>query len=164
MENIKIVKVNEGSAQFLYELMNDKSVLAALNEIPTTLEIWADAIIEWEQDADEEDYIIFDEHIPIGWLGINGLSATDKKAYIKMIALLPKYQNSGIGQYAVNEIIESLKLQGYVSIVLYTDKSNIQAQKCYSKCGFKVTDIIEQKMSNGAVIERYKMERLLYTN
>lgn len=164
MENIKIVKVDEGNAQFLYELMNDKSVLTALNEIPTTLEIWTDAITEWEKDADEENYIIFDEHIPIGWLGINGLSAADKKAYMKMIALLPKYQNSGIGQYAVNYIIKSLKLQGYVSIGLYTDKNNIQARKCYSKCGFKVIDIIEQKMSNGAVVERYKMERLLCAN
>lgn len=164
MKNIKIIKVNKKDSQFLYKLMNDKFILTALNEIPTTLEIWADAITEWEQDADEEDYIIFDENTPIGWLGINGLSAIEKKAYIKMIALLPKYQNSGIGQYVINKVIESLRLQGYVSIGLYTDKSNIQAQKCYLKCDFKVADVIKQKMSNGAVIERYKMERLLYTN
>lgn len=164
MEDIKVLKAHKGNAQFLYELMNDKSVLTALNEIPTTLEIWADAITEWVQDADEEDYIICDEHIPIGWLGINGLSGTEKIAYIKIIALLPEYQNSSIGQYAVNKIIEGLKLQGYASIRLYTDKSNIQAQKCYSKCGFKVIDIIEQKMSNGAVVERYIMERSLNEN
>lgn len=161
MENIEIIKANEGNAPFLYKLMNDRSILTALNEIPTTPEIWVDAITEWKQDADEKDYIIFGGQIPIGWLGINGLSGTEKKVYLKMIAVLPEYQNCGIGQYAINEIIESLKLKEYFSIRLYTDKSNLQAQKCYSKCGFKVTDIMEQKMSNGAVVERYEMERLL---
>ena len=55
--------------------------------------VWADAIIERGQDSDEEDYIIFDELVPIGWLGLNGLSSEDKKAYIKVIALIPSYQN-----------------------------------------------------------------------
>ena len=47
--------------------------------------VWADAIIEWGQDSDEEDYIIFDELVPIGWLELNGLSSEDKKAYIKVL-------------------------------------------------------------------------------
>ena len=76
-----------------------------------------------------------------------------------MIALLPQYQNSGIGQYVLNEIIESLRIRGYVSIGLYTNQSNIQAQQCYLKCGFDVTSVIEQKMSNGTVVKRYIMER-----
>ena len=161
MKNIKIIEVNEGDAQFLQELMNNESVMSVLNEVPTTFNVWADAIIEWKQDSDEEDYIIFDESIPIGWVGINGLSTEEKKAYIKMIVLLPKYQNSGIGQYVISEIIANLTLREYVSIGLYTDQSNIQAQQCYLKCGFDVTTEIEQKMSNGAVIKRYKMERFL---
>ena len=131
MKNLKIIKVNERDAQFLQELMNNESVMAVLNEVPTTLNVWIDAIIEWKQDIDEEDYIIFNESTPIGWLGINGLSAEEKKVFIKMIALLPQYQNSGIGQYVLNEIIESLRIRGYVSIGLYTNQSNIQAQQCY---------------------------------
>lgn len=159
MKNLKIIKVNERDAQFLQELMNNESVMAVLNEVPTTLNVWIDAIIEWKQDIDEEDYIIFNESTPIGWLGINGLSAEEKKVFIKMIALLPQYQNSGIGQYVLNEIIESLRIRGYVSIGLYTNQSNIQAQQCYLKCGFDVTSVIEQKMSNGTVVKRYIMER-----
>lgn len=159
MKNLKIIKVNERDAPFLQELMNNESVMAVLNEVPTTLNVWIDAIIEWKQDIDEEDYIIFNESTPIGWLGINGLSAEEKKVFIKMIALLPQYQNSGIGQYVLNEIIESLRIRGYVSIGLYTNQSNIQAQQCYLKCGFDVTSVIEQKMSNGTVVKRYIMER-----
>ena len=123
--------------------------------------VWADAIIEWGQDSDEEDYIIFDELVPIGWLGLNGLYSEDKKAYIKVIALIPSYQKRGIGQYVINQIIENLKLRGYVSIGLYTDQSNVQAQRCNLKCEFDVTDKIVQKMSNGTYVRRYKMERIL---
>ncbi len=158
MNNIKINKVGKSDAQFLYDLMNNESIMTVLNEVPTVINVWVDAIIEWERDSDEEDYIIFDELIPIGWLGINGLSSKDKKAYIKVIALIPFYQKRGIGQYVINQIKENLKLRGYVSIGLYTDQSNVQAQHCYSKCGFDVTDKTVQKMSNGAIVRRYKME------
>lgn len=161
MKNIKIIAVNKGDAEFLQELMNNESIMTVLNEVPTTVEVWSDAIIEWEQDIDEEDFIIFYESTPIGWMGVNGLSTVEKKAYIKVIALLPNYQNSGIGQHVIMEIIENLKLRGYISLGLYTDQSNVRAQQCYLKCGFDFIDEIEQKMSNGAVIKRYKMERFL---
>ena len=161
MNNIMINKVKKSDVQFLHDLMNNESIMAVFNEVPTTINVWADAIIEWRQDSDEKDYIIFDELVPIGWLGINGLSSEDKKAYIKVIALIPSYQKRGIGQYVVNQIIENLRLRGYVSIGLYTDQSNVQAQHCYLKCGFDVTDKIVQKMSNGASVRRYKMEIIL---
>ncbi len=164
MKNIKIIKVNESDAKFLHELMNNKAIITVLNEVPTTADAWADAIIEWNHDVDEEDYIIFDEVTPIGWLGINGLSAKNKKSYIKMIALLPEYQNIGIGQYVINNIIADLKLRGYSSVALYTDKSNVKAQKCYLKCGFSVTSEVEQKMSNGMVVKRCKMECFLHNS
>ena len=158
MKNIKIIAVTENDAEFLQKLMNNETVMAILNEVPTALAVWVDAIKEWAQDTDEEDYIIFDGTTPIGWLGVNGLSSTDKKAYIKMITLLPQYQNCGIGSFVITETIENLKLRGYNSIGLYTDQSNIQAQQCYLKCGFDITTETEQKMSNGAVVKRYIME------
>lgn len=101
MNKIKIAEVERRDASFLYELMNNESVITALNEVPTTVDIWEEAIAEWEQDDDEKDYIIFEDASPIGWLGINGLAAKDKTAYIKMIALLPQYQNNGIGRYVI---------------------------------------------------------------
>ncbi len=159
MDSIRIVDANEENAWFLFELMNDAFLMDVLNEVPTTIDVWIDAIKEWKQDPDEEDYIIFDDIIPIGWVGINGLSAEDKKAYIKMIVLLPRYQNKGIGRYVIGKIIERLKRKGYLSVGLYTDQCNIKAQHCYLKCGFNVIDEVEQRMSNGAVVKRYKMER-----
>ena len=161
MKNININKVKSSDAQFLHTLMNNGSIISVLNEVPTTVDVWSDAIDKWEQDDDEEDYIIFDEDLPIGWLGINGLSSAEKKVFIKIIVLLPNYQKRGIGQYVIHQTKENLKSRGFLSIGLYTNQSNIQAQRCYSKCGFEVTDEIVQKMSNGEIIHRFKMECIL---
>ena len=155
---VKILNVSENDAQFLNVLMNDKNILDTLKEVPTKIDDWIDAISVWKGDPDEEDYIIFDEKTPIGWLGINGLSSEDKTAYIKMIALLPQFQNKGIGSYVVNQCVDGLKSRKFKKIILYTDKSNLRAQKCYEKCGFKVTDEFTEKMSNGDIVERCKME------
>ncbi|MBP1549970.1 MAG: hypothetical protein J6A05_08195, partial [Oscillospiraceae bacterium] len=70
MKNIIIIAITENDAEFLQKLMNNESVMSVLNEVPTTLSVWGDAIKEWLQDTDEEDYIIFDGTTPIGWLGV----------------------------------------------------------------------------------------------
>lgn len=159
MENIKLINVKSQDASFLFRLMNNESILSVLNEVPTTVNDWSNAITEWETDPDEEDYIIFDNSIPIGWIGINGLESINGKVYIKIIALLPEYQNKGIGTYAVCKIIHELQYRNYTRIALYTDKTNIRAQQCYIKCGFKYCCEVTQEMSNGEKIIRVRMER-----
>ena len=157
MENIRIRKVAASDAEFLHKLMNDENIIERLNEIETTIDVWKSAITEWENDPDEEDYIVYDATVAIGWLGINNLLSSNKQAYIKMIALLPKYQGRGIGKYVISQAIENFRLRGYSSFGLYTDLSNFVAQGCYRKCGFEITDTIIEKMSNGKSIERVKM-------
>ena len=157
MENISIREVEGKDADFLFNLMNNESILNSLNEIPSSLDNWQRAITEWNKEH-EEHHIIFDNNIPIGWLGINNLSSQDKQAWIKIIAILPRKQGLGIGPYVINQLNENLKLRGYKSIALYTDRSNVNAQKCYQKCGFVITDTPIKKMHNGKYVERYKME------
>ena len=159
--NVKIFEVSENDALFLCKLMNDKNILDSLNEVPTQLSDWIDAISAWNCDDDEEGYIIFDEETPIGWLGVNGLSSENKKAYIKMIVLLPEYQNKGIGSYVVTQLVRNLKLRKFKEIILYTNQNNLRAQKCYAKCGFEVTKGLIQKMFNGDMVRRCKMEMVL---
>ena len=154
--DIKLLYVCETDAPFLSVLMNDKAILDALKEVPTKPEDWVEAISFWENDPDEEDYIIFNGDTPIGWLGINGL--LDKTAYIKMLAILPQFQNQGVGSHVVNLCVENLKSRKFEKVVLYTDKSNLRAQKCYEKCGFRVTEELTETMSNGEAVPRYKME------
>ncbi len=155
---ICIKRVTKQDAQFLFELMNNNEIVSALNETSTAYDAWDNAISEWLNDEDEENFIIFNSNMPIGWLGINSLKSADKKVYIKIIALLPEYQSKGIGEYAINYIKNHLKNRGYGCLCLYTDKNNFQAQNCYKKCGFTVKEKVKQKMSNGKNVNRYKME------
>ena len=158
MNNIKLRAVSDGDAQFLTFIMNTDSVLNALNELPTQLEDWVDAIREWSKDNDEEDYIITDGEIPIGWLGINSLESADKVAYLKLAAILPENHNKGIGCYAINQVIEMLRQRKYLKVALYTDQENYKARACYSKCGFEVTEIFMEEMANEKTVARCKME------
>ena len=158
MNNIKLRAVSDGDAQFLTFIMNTDSVLNALNELPTQLEDWVEAIKEWSKDNDEEDYIITDGEIPIGWLGINSLESADKVAYLKLAAILPEYHNKGIGRYAINQVIEMLRQRNYLKVALYTDQENYNARACYSKCGFEVTETFMEEMANKKTVARCKME------
>ena len=158
MNSIKLRTVSDKDAPFLTFIMNTDSILNALNELPTQLEDWVNAITEWNKDNDEEDYIICDGEISIGWLGINNLESTDKVAYLKLAAILPSYQNSGVGYHAISQIIETLRQRNYIKLVLYTDQENYKAKACYRKCGFDVVDLFIEEMANGKTVARCKME------
>lgn len=159
--DIRIEKVKESDAPFLCTLMNDEKILAVLNELPTALDDWRDAISAWNCDPDEEDYIVFVEETPIGWIGINGLLSDDKTAYIKIVAFLPQYQNLGIGPKVIDQILADLTVRKFEKVLLYTDQENYRAQKCYAKCGFVVAEALTETMANGATVDRYIMERAL---
>lgn len=160
-DNIRIRSVSENDTGFLNQLMNHPSVLQALNEKPTEKQDWADAIKEWLCDSDEEDFIIMNGDVPIGWLGINGLLNEDRTVYLKMAVLLPDFQGYGFGTTAIHELVCGLKQREIRKIILYTDRDNSIAQACYKKCGFKIADSLIETMSNGRIIPRYRMEAYL---
>jgi ribosomal protein S18 acetylase RimI-like enzyme len=161
MEDIIIIKVTRKDALFINRLMNDKSIMERLNEVETSINIWETAIREWDKDPDEVNYIIYQDTISIGWLGINNLLSPNKQAFIKVIALLPEYQSRGIGKRIISRAFVELRQMGCKSVGLYTDNTNIPAQKCYKKCGFEITDTAIREMANGKNINRVKMEVIL---
>ena len=160
-ENIQIRSVNEKDAAFLNSLMNRPSVLQVLNEVPSALQDWMDAIKEWLNDDDEKDFIVVHRNISIGWLGVNGLLNEDRRAYLKMAVLLPEYQGLGFGALVIQELLCDLRQRGVKKLALYTDCDNYMAQACYRKCGFRVMEALTETMSNGKTIPRFQMEACL---
>ena len=161
MEHIEIREVTTGDVGFLFRLMNDPVVLKALHEVPTRPSDWEEAVAAWLADEDEQGYIIFDREVPVGWFAVNGLLAEDGMAFLKMAVLLPAYQNRKIGSYVLAHIMGELKAAGFTALGLFTDQDNARAQACYKKCGFRVVESLEERMSDGAVVARYRMERRL---
>ncbi len=158
MENlVELKKVTLSDAGFLTKLLNNKTNLKILNEKKSKFQDWQTAIDNWSKDNDEENYIIYCDNIPVGWIGVNSLLSEDKKPYIKMLVLLPEYRFHGIGQYVVKLIKDEMKNRGYLSLKLITDKENKHAIHCYEKCEFAVTETFTKKMPNGKTVERYKM-------
>ena len=157
MTAIQLRTVTAKDAGFLFSVMNTGSILEALNEVPTTFSDWQNAIQDWNKDEDEEDYIILWEDTPVGWLGINGLSSSNRNVYLKIVALLPEYQGFGTGAAAIRQIIQMLQQRGYSRVSLYTDQDNSKAQACYRKCGFQITESLMDESSNGKMVPRYKM-------
>ncbi len=155
--SVELKKVTSSDAEFLTNLLNNKTNLKILNEKKSKLRDWKSAIDNWSKDQDEENYIIYYDNIPVGWIGVNSLLSEDKKPYIKMFALLPEYRFHGIGQYVLNFVKNEMKNRGYLSLKLVTDKENKHAIHCYEKCGFLVTNNFTKKMPNGKTVQRYKM-------
>ena len=158
MEHINLRGITIDDAEFLFQLMNDPSVLAALNEVPTQRSDWTEAVLAWKEDQDEQGCIIFDDTVPIGWFAVNGLLTDGHQAFLKMAVLLPAWQGKHIGRYVLRQILAYLKSIGYTSVLLFTNQDNLTAQKCYASCGFKIVDTLIEKMSDHTIAARYKME------
>lgn len=158
MIKFEMKRITLQDADFLFRLMNHPLILAGLNEVPTTNQDWVDAVVEWENDPDENGYIIWKEGKQISWFAVNGLLSADRVPYLKMAVLLPEYQNKGIGTAVVTELLATLREKGFTSVKLFTNQDNRNAQKCYQKCGFRIVDKIKEKMSDDTVAMRYIME------
>lgn len=50
MTNLTIRPVEQKHAKFIWALMNNELIMLRLNEVPTALEIWENAIINWKDD------------------------------------------------------------------------------------------------------------------
>ncbi len=57
----------------------------------------------------------------------------------------------------LTHLIAQMRERRYNSIMLFTDKDNVTAQKCYQKCGFDVCEELVETMSDNTNVERYKM-------
>ena len=158
MEKFEIKRVTLQDADFLFKLMNHPLLLDRLNEVPTTNQDWVEAVLEWENDPDEDGYIVWKDGKQIGWFAFNGLLSVDRVPYLKMAVMLPECRNKGIGTAVLTKLLAAIREKGFTSVKLLTNQNNRNAQKCYQKCGFQIVDIIEDKMSDETIAMRYIME------
>ncbi|UQS85065.1 ribosomal protein S18-alanine N-acetyltransferase [Apilactobacillus apisilvae] len=76
----------------------------------------------------------------VGFIGSSLIDKT-KDCHISNVAVLPHFQDRGIGYFLITKIIEKARQLSYKSVSLEVRISNIRAQRVYSDLGFKKNGI-----------------------
>ena len=70
-------------------------------------------------------------------IGAVSVSVENNGILIRIVEILPEYQNKGIGTKIINEVIAKAKIQNFNRVWLQVFKDN-PARKSYDKLGFSV--------------------------
>lgn len=163
MTKVNFNVLEERDVQFLSEMLNNESIVAALHNEKMPYDEWLDAYRKyWKNDTDEKHFIIFCEDKPAGWLKINGLDG-NSTAWLSMLAVAPEHQRQGLGTAAVEFFEEYISNRGFSSAGIKTTEDNHAAQNLYKKCGYKVTDRSENVMGDGSKMMSYTFFKELKT-
>ena len=119
--------------------MSEPHNISALHTDIIPLDEWQRIFTEAENDADEENFIIYSKDIPCGWLKLNGLQNNDT-AWISMLVVADKYKHQGVGKFAVEFAVQYLKHRGCKYINLKTTIDNSVALSLYDKSGFRIVN------------------------
>ena len=88
-----------------------------------------------------------------------GYIAVDCKGYIVSFAVLPRHRGKKIGSGLLNHVTSTLP---FTKFKLTVRRSNIQAQKLYTKCGFTQSHIDVNGYDNeDAIIMIYKKNLII---
>lgn len=80
-------------------------------------------------------YLIWFRSVNVGYISYE---INQNEAYLNSIAIIPKYQNKGIGTKAVSKISHMIKKDGIRDAWLVTHPENKCAIRIYEKNGFKI--------------------------
>ena len=145
----KIKMLEKETVPFVCEIMCEPNNVFALHTNTISLEEWKSIFERAEYDADEENFIVYQNDTPCCWLKINGLQ-NKYTAWISMLVVSEKFKHQGVGKFALKFAIDYLAKRGYQHINLHTTEDNFAAIELYQKCGFV---IIESKAKRLTMIK-----------
>ncbi len=135
----EIKPLSKENIPFVCAIMSEPNNVSALHTKIISLEEWERTFVEAENDADEENFIVYNKDIPCGWLKLNGLKSNDI-AWISMLVVSEKFKRQGIGKFTVEFAAQYLKRCEYRYINLQTTIDNSVALSLYSNCGFTIVN------------------------
>ncbi len=118
-------------AQTLSDIYNAN--LTPLHGVKIPTEEWRKLLVE--NDPYEAHFFITERGNPRAWLKLNGLENPDNGC-ISMLAVLPEYQRSGLGTFAVRFAESFLRSRSVSQLRVYTTLDNLPALNLYGKLGF----------------------------
>lgn len=129
MNIVKILKINE--LFMLTELFNYKDVDNMITENTRDIET---GIIDI--------FALFDDDKIIGELRVkyisddNRFAEKGKRAYLYAFRVHKKYQGKGLGNFLIENVLATLKENGYNEFTVGVEDSNARARYIYEKNGF----------------------------
>lgn len=154
----KIKKLEKETVPFVCEIMREPNNVSALHTNTISLEEWKSIFERAEYDADEENFIVYQNDTPCCWLKINGLQ-NKYTAWISMLVVSEKFKHQGVGKFALKFAIDYLAKRGYQHIKLHTTEDNSPAIRLYEKSGFRLIENKEDKLTF-----RISLNNLTFTN
>lgn len=142
----KIKTLEKETVPFVCEIMCKVNNVSALHTNIISLEEWKNIFERAEYDADEENFIVYQNDTPCCWLKINGLQNKDT-AWISMLVVSEKFKHQGVGKFALKFAIDYLAKRGYQHIKLHTTEDNSPAIRLYEKIGFRLIENKEDKLT-----------------
>jgi ribosomal protein S18 acetylase RimI-like enzyme len=102
--------------------------------------------------------IVYENGNPVGFASYNEDEPGTWK--LNKIYVLPNQQGKGTGKYLLNYIIEKIKEQNGISLLLQVNRYN-KAKDFYERLGFTVIKIADFDIGNGYFMNDYVMEKKL---
>jgi len=108
------------------------------------------------ENPDYHYFLIFDEEIPVGFIGFEH-HYEDSTTKLHRVYLLEEAKGKGFGKAGIDFLKMQTKKSGDHRIILNVNKNNT-ARKIYEKQGFSVYDKGVFDIGNGFVMDDYLME------
>lgn len=104
------------------------------------------------------NYIVFNEDVPIGVVGLYSYHEYPKDAWLSWFGVLPEYRGQGFGSQ-IFDFFERLSLEkGYTSIRVYTDDEFDKAISLYEK-----KEMISEPYSNELESDAINSETIIFS-
>jgi diamine N-acetyltransferase len=110
--------------------------------------------------ANQEFFIIEENTVPLGFLGIQHQHDNQLVTKIHKIYILPNNQGKGIGKLAIDFVADLAKNNNSEKLRLNVNKFN-KAIDFYRKIGFDIADEVVIAIGNDYVMDDYVMEKII---
>lgn len=158
----EIKPLEQESITFICNLMSEPNNISALHTDVIPLEEWQKSFTELK-DTDEENFIVYKNNVPCGWLKLNGLM-NKCTAWISMLVVSEEFKHQGIGKYAIDFTVDYLAKKGYSQIKTQTTIDNLPAISLYTKLGFKQIGTKKYKIIFSKEISQFCIENITRDN
>ena len=121
--------------------------------------MYSPAALKFQMEEEKCIFIlIYDNKLPIGFAAY---SEAEKEIWkLHRLYILQNQQGKGVGKYAVQYIIDEIKILNGKALQLQVNRKN-EAKVFYEKLGFTVIKIADFDIGNGFLMTDYVMEKKL---